>query len=77
MATGLPSLAAFDWAALGAEASMIFRTAPGLSCMLGPLSAEVSSLHLFPVPTAVFQVPRFQSPAVRHPVVAETAFLQA
>jgi hypothetical protein len=49
MVTGLPSLASFDWAALGAEASLIHRTAPGINCMFGPLSAEVSwhiSLHL-------------------------------
>jgi hypothetical protein len=45
MVTGLPSLATFDWAALGAEASLMFKAAPGINCMLGPLSAEVSGLH--------------------------------
>ncbi|WIA14152.1 hypothetical protein OEZ85_002694 [Tetradesmus obliquus] len=43
MATGLPPLAAFDWAALGAEASLIHKAAPGINCMLGPLSAEAKA----------------------------------
>lgn len=32
----------FDWAGLGAGVSGLHRTAPGVSCLLGPLEAEVS-----------------------------------
>lgn len=41
METGMPGCASFDWAGLGAETSFMFRTAPGVNNMLGPLHAEV------------------------------------
>lgn len=31
----------FDWAGLGVAASGLHRTVPGVSCMLGPLEAQV------------------------------------
>ncbi|KAF6265615.1 Nse4 C-terminal-domain-containing protein [Scenedesmus sp. NREL 46B-D3] len=62
MVAGLPSLAAFDWAALGAEASLIHRTAPGISCMLGPLSAEAKARKAI-----VRQAKRSAAEAVVHP----------
>jgi hypothetical protein len=39
--TGLEDPASFDWFSLGEEVSDLFRTCPGVSCMLGPLTAEV------------------------------------
>jgi hypothetical protein len=32
----------FDWAGLGAAVSGMHRTVPGVSCLLGPLEAQVS-----------------------------------
>jgi hypothetical protein len=36
----------FDWAGLGAAVSSMHRTVPGVSCLLGPLEAQVSSTGL-------------------------------
>lgn len=43
MAAHNPALAPtdFDWAALGAGVAGAFRTTKGVSCMLGPLEAQV------------------------------------
>lgn len=30
----------FDWTKFGREISVLFKTAPGVSCMLGPLDAQ-------------------------------------
>lgn len=37
----------FDWAGLGAAVSGMHRTVPGVSCLLGPLEAQVSRPGLF------------------------------
>ena len=42
---GLEDPSSFDWYGLGEEVSDLFRTCPGVSCMLGPLTAEVSQTY--------------------------------
>ena len=41
METGMPGCESFDWAGLGSETNVMFKTAPGVNNMLGPLHAEV------------------------------------
>jgi hypothetical protein len=38
--SGREDPSAFQWSELRAESSKMFRTAPGVNCMLGPLDAE-------------------------------------
>eukprot|EP00775_Hariotina_reticulata_P011264 gene11264-11414_t len=42
-ASGPLQFDAFDWPQLGAEVSHLHRRAPGLQCMVGPISAEIKA----------------------------------